>query len=270
MYVFGIDKNGRLGAIMSKKTAEKVVAAGRAKWVGLNVVQFSKIYRRPIPMEKLLQRGIPMPDTARPEVVWVEYSGKYEVADAADKLRGKYAQETVRTCQRVLRQELKRPDSRTVAEVATAGELCQILQLDPEKGEKPVTVGYPTPPRQRLKRRPEEKPGPLTVIQGALPPIRRYSDQDIGKGLTGQARKTARRRAFKEISEIYSELRDYFYLPKWGVKIHDRYVTRSYLLDVVQNLIDRLWGTPMYWKYRRRLEAIVQESQAPTPTSWSA
>lgn len=269
MYVFGIDKNGCLGAVMSEQTAKKVVAAGRAKWVGYNVVQFPKIFCRPLALEKLLERGIPLPDTARPEVAWAENDTVYEVKDIADKTRGKYAYETISTCREILRREMERPDDRTVAEVATAGELCQVLRLDPSRGEKPKTVGYSS--AQRKKQRLEEKPGPLTVIENAFPRIRIFHDKDIGLGLHGQARKSARRRAFQKLSELYAELRERFGLPRWGTKIdfnNEIYVKREYLLESIQGLIHRLlWGSPEFWKYWRKyycqLEEIVMESQSP-------
>ncbi|WP_027717431.1 hypothetical protein [Desulfovirgula thermocuniculi] len=281
MYVFAIDRDGRLGGCMSRKTAAKVVASGRAKWVGLNCVQFPKRFKRAVPLEKLFERGIPLLDTACPEVVWMGENGEYEVRDVAARPRGKEVQETLHLCREAWL-ELRREEAAASALPETAGALLEILGLVEDietdalsetagalqqilglmAGEKAVKEGFPDAPK---KKREEEKPGPLSVITGALPPLKRYTPADIGAGLTGRARKTARRRAFQKLAAMYEELHAYFNLPHWSVKIGDRYVSRDYLLDTVQNLIDRFWKTDptRYWEYRHRLDGIVIESQAP-------
>ena len=82
--------------------------------------------------------------------------------------------------------------------------------------------------------------------------------------MAGQARKTARRRAFQNLAKLHDDLREYLNLPEWPTRLRDGgYVSRAYLLDTVQNLVDRLWGTQAYWKYRQALDQIVAESQMP-------
>jgi hypothetical protein len=270
MYVFALDKDGRLGGFMSERTAAKVVASGRARWVGVNCVQFSKRFKRPIPLEKLLERGVPLPDTARPEVAWTNGDKKYEVRDIAERPRGREIPETRRLCREAFEEFECKLRGENAAESAenlpnTAGALMQTLGL--AAGEKPVKCGYPVSPG---KRKPGcERPGPLTIITGAFPPQRRYAPADVGAGLTRQARKTARRRAFQRLAKLHDDLRRCLDLPEWPTEIKtkkrqgNQYVNRAYLIDEIQNLIDRLWGSQAYWEYRQLLEEIVAESQVP-------
>lgn len=257
--IFALDKDGRLGGYMSLMTAAKVVASGRAQWVGVNCVQFQKRFKRPIPLEKLLARGVPLPDTARPEVVWVDENGnKYEVRDIAERPRGRELPETRRLCREAFEELMcGKNDSEPEKTASTAGVMMQTLGL--AAGDKPVKEGYPASSREK---KPIRKKLPITI--SAFPPCRRYTPADVGAGLRGQARKTARRRAFQKLAELHDKLRDYLGLPIWSTKVCHGYVNRAYLLCTVQSLIDRLWGSQLYWEYRQMLEEIVAESQMPS------
>lgn len=213
-----------------------------------------------------------MPDTGRPEVAYVYEDGAHEVRDISAPLTGKVANKTIRLCQKILKKETEVKYQPTQThEVANPGQVYQNLGL--AAGEKPLVRGtvQDVRPGFRIKeyvwnpekRRWEALQTPVSIIVSALPPQKRYTNADIGAGLTGQARKTARRRAFQKLSALYRELLAYFNMPEWATKTGENcYMARDYLLDRIQRLIDRLWGSYKYWDYYDKLTEIVTESQS--------
>jgi len=262
MKVFAMDPDGRLVGLMSEATAEKVVAAGRAVWVGVNVVQFTKRLKKPdrVPIDP---NGIvPLPGSVRPQLV--NRDGKIDVLiDLAEDPQGDHVKETEDRCWAAAKKACAASRMPGLLAGIGYGEMAQALRLG--EGERPLFRGQTTPtPRQKSK----PQAGPVSTIIGALPPIPSFRPADIGAGLTGQARKNARQRAFRELSELWRELREYFGMPLWGAKVGEgRYMNRWDLLEQINNLIWQLWEgsesfNEIFWKYRIRLEDIVTQSQS--------
>jgi hypothetical protein len=257
MMVYACDRMGQVRALLTQKQAENAVAKGRAKWVGVNVVQFNKIFRRTEEIEITPDGPVPLPGSARPEICWLE-GARRETKDISARLTGPKADETMRACWHAAREAAR--ESSSSPSTVGYGEMAEALRL--RDGERPAITGRTLTDTRPMHRLADNQKSPVAVIEGALPPLRRFTPNDVALGLSGQARKSARRRAFKELEAIWIELRACFDLPTWTTRVGGQYMDRWQLMKEIHFLMWRFWDTPKFWQYYRKIGNIISRSQS--------
>lgn len=247
--VFAADATGRIAGTLTRKQAENAVAKNRAVWVGLNVVQFSKIFRRPEDVEIDPDGHVPLPGSARPELVFCDGTAE-EVRDCAVPLHGKYARETISECWAAAREACAASGA---PDLANYGEMAQSLRL--AAGEKPIFRGG-----GRRDTRPGHRvytyAGPAKKLAEAV------TATDIGRGLTSTERKIARRRAFRALERLRDELRRIAPAPPEELRRTWKKLPKGdRTVRETMFLLSGLYGKPGYDIFRRKIEKIIAKSQ---------
>ncbi|NPV72335.1 MAG: hypothetical protein HPY89_00780 [Pelotomaculum sp.] len=241
--VFAADQTGRIVGTLALKQAENAIAKGRAKWVGVNVVQFQKVFRRPENVEISHDGHVPLPGSARPELVYSDKNTE-EVRDCATRLTGKYARETIQECWAAAREACAASEAPAPRGY---GEMAQALRL--AAGEKPIFRGA-------SQDRVYTYAGPVRKVAEAVTAV------DVGRGLTGMERKIARRRAFRALERLRDELREIAPPPSEELRrIWKKLPRGDRTIREVMFLLTGLYGKPEYGIYKQKLENIITKSQ---------